>query len=68
MCHKKNLKFENYKNCLETTQLDNEIKYLEQNKINIDSPTNHTEFIKNSKSILQTQQRFKSESESQFFF
>ena len=24
------LKFENYKNCLEATQLDNEIKYLEK--------------------------------------
>ena len=24
------LKFENYKNCLEATQLDNKIKYLEK--------------------------------------
>ena len=31
------IKFENYKNCLEATQLDNKIKYLEKNKINIDS-------------------------------
>ena len=31
------LKFENYKNCLEATQLDNEIKHLEKNKIKIDS-------------------------------
>ena len=34
---KRKLKFENYKNCLEATQLDNKIKYLEKNKINIDS-------------------------------
>ena len=27
---KENLKFENYKNCLEATQLDNKIKYLEK--------------------------------------
>ena len=32
---KRKLKFENYKNCLEATQLDNKIKYLEKNKINI---------------------------------
>ena len=34
---KRKLKFENYKNCLEATQLDNKIKYLEKNKIDIDS-------------------------------
>ena len=34
---KRKLKFENYKNCLEATQLDNKITYLEKNKINIDS-------------------------------
>ena len=31
------LKFENYENCLEATQLDYKIKYLKKNKINIDS-------------------------------
>ena len=39
------LKFENYKNCLETTQLDNKTKHLEKNKINIDIPR---KIIKNS--------------------
>ena len=29
---KRKLKFENYKNCLEATQLDNKIKYLEKNE------------------------------------
>ena len=33
---KRKLKFEIYKNCLEGTQLDNEINYLEKNEINID--------------------------------
>ena len=32
---KRELKFENYKSCLEATQLDNEINYLEKNEINI---------------------------------
>ena len=34
---KRKLKFENYKNCFEATQIDNKIKYLEKNKIDIDS-------------------------------
>ena len=34
---KRKLKFEKYKNRLEATQLDNKIKYLEKNEINIDS-------------------------------
>ena len=34
---KRQIKLENYKNCLEAYQLDNEINYLEKNKINIDS-------------------------------
>ena len=34
---KRKLKFENYKNCLRATQLENKIKHLEKTKINIDS-------------------------------
>ena len=34
---KRKLKFENYEICLEATQLDNKTKYLEKNKISIDS-------------------------------
>ena len=55
---KRKLKFENYKNCLEATQLENKINYLEKNKIHIDSIK---EFIKNNKSMLKIQQSFKSE-------
>ena len=33
MCHKKTLKFVNYKNCLEATELENEIKHLEKIKL-----------------------------------
>ena len=34
---KKKLKFENYKNCLEATQLQNKINHLEKYKINVKS-------------------------------
>ena len=34
---KRKLKFENYKSCLEPAQLDDKIKYLENDKINIAS-------------------------------
>ena len=34
---KRKLKFENYKNRLRATQLENKIKHLEKTKINIDS-------------------------------
>ena len=40
----------------------NKIKYLEKNKINMDSyKKDHKDFIRNNKLILKTQQRFKSE-------
>ena len=34
---KRKFKFQNYKNCLKATQLDNKIKYLEKNRVSIDS-------------------------------
>ena len=56
---KRKLMFEIYKNCLEATQLENNIKYLEENKIGIDNiKENHKEFIKINKLILNIQQRF----------
>ena len=64
---KRKIKFENYKKCLEATQLENKIKYLEKNKIDIASiKENHKEFIKDNKSILQIQQRFKTERHNVF--
>ena len=60
--------FENYKNCLEVTQVENKIKYLEENKIDIDNiKENYKEFTKKKKrkkekiSVKKIQQRFKSE-------
>ena len=47
---KRKLKFENYKNCLEVTQIDYKINHLEKNKIDIDNffhyKRKHNEFIK----------------------
>ena len=34
---KRKLEFENYKNCLEATQIQNDINYLEKNKIFVGS-------------------------------
>ena len=59
--------FVNHKNCLEATQLDNKINYLEKNEINLDSlKKDHKEFIKNNKLILKTHQRFKRERHNVF--
>ena len=61
------LKFENYKNCLEATQLENKTNHLEKNKIDIGRvKENHKEFIKNNKLILKTQQRHKTERHNVF--
>ena len=60
---KRKIKFENYKSCLGALQLEDKINYLEKNKIDIDSIK---EFIKTNKSILEIQQRFKSERHNVF--
>ena len=55
------------KNCLEATQLENKTNHLEKNKIDIGRiKENHKEFIKNNKSILKTQQRYKNERHNVF--
>ena len=57
---KRKLKFK-ILNCLEATQLENKVNYLE-NKIDIDSINeNHEEFIKNYKLRSKIQKRFKSQ-------
>ena len=56
MYHKRKLKFENYKNCLKATQLENKINNLEKSKINVYGINkNHKEFTKSNKSILKIQ-------------
>ena len=59
---KRKRKFGNYKTCLEATQPDNKKNYLEKSKININSfKENQKKLRENKKSMLKTQQRFKSE-------
>ena len=59
---KKELKFEDYKNCLDTNWLENEINNLEKNKIVADClKKDYKEFIQNNKLILKTPQWFRSE-------
>ena len=61
-CVIKKLKFENHKNCLEATELDNKRNSLEKYEINVNSlKKDHEESIKNNMLILNTQQGFKSE-------
>ena len=63
---KRKLKFQDYKNCVETAQIENKIHHLEQNKIDVDSlKEDQKEFIK-KKIILKTQQRFRSEKHNLF--
>ena len=62
---KRKLKFEDYKQRLEATQLENKINQLEKNKLHMDSlKENHKEFIKNS--ILILQQGFRGEKHNVF--
>ena len=64
---KRKLKFSKQKSCLEATQLDNKTKYLEKNKIHIDSiKKSLKEFTRNKKLKLKSQQMFKSESHNVF--
>ena len=50
------------KHCLESTQIDNKKKQLENHKTDVDSFRKiHKEFIKDDKSIVKSQQRFRSE-------
>ena len=55
---KSKFKFENYVNCLEATQLDNKINYLEKNEINIKK--DHKEVIRKNKLVFKKQLRFNS--------
>ena len=65
LCHKNNVN--RLKIFLEVTQLENKINQLEKNKVDVDSlRENHTEFIKNNKLILKSQQKFRSEKHNVF--
>ena len=62
MCVIKNIKFQDYKNCLKTAQIERKISYLSKKQTDVDSlEEDQKEFIQNNKIILKTQQRFKRE-------
>ena len=62
VCHRKNLKFKYFKNCLKVYQIINKVNYLEDKGINIESlKENHSEFMENNKSLLRNQLRLKRE-------
>ena len=64
---KRKPKFQDYKNGLETAQIERKINYLRKKKIDVDSlKEDEKEFVKNNKLILKTQQRFKSEKHNVF--
>ena len=63
---KRKLKFQDYKNSLEASQLGKKRNHLQKNKIDVDSLGDQKEFIKNDKLITKTQQRFESERHNVF--
>ena len=64
---KRKLKIQDYKNCLEAAHIKRKINYLRKKEIDVDSlKEDQKEFVKNSKLILKTQQRFKSERHNVF--
>ena len=61
------LKFEDYKNCLEANRSENKINYLENDNTDANSlKENHKEFIKDNRLILKLQQRFRSKKHNVF--
>ena len=59
---KQQFTFEDCKGCSEATQLENKIKQLAKNRLDVDSlRENYEEFIKNNKLLLRSQQRLRSE-------
>ena len=38
VCHKKTLKFQNYKNCLEAIQPESKINHVQKNETDVGSP------------------------------
>ena len=64
---KRDLKFQDYKNCLEAAQIEKKTISLRKKKIDLDNLKDGLkEFVKNNKLILKTQQKFKSERHNVF--
>ena len=64
---KRNRRFEDYKNCSDAAQTENKVNHLEKNKIDVDGfKKDQKDFMKNTKLILKTKQKSKSEIHSVF--
>ena len=64
---KRKLRFQDYKDCLETAQIERKINYLRKKRIGVDSlKEDQKEFVKNDKLIFETKQRLKSEKQNVF--
>ena len=64
---KRTIRFQDFNNCLEATQLEILINHLKKNEIDVDSlKKDQKEFINNNKLTLKVQQRFKRESYNGF--
>ena len=64
---KRKHKFEYYKSCLETNQLEKEINHPEKNIFDTDGlKENHKESIRKNRLILTSQQRFRSKKHNVF--
>ena len=64
---KRKLKFQDYENCLETSQIENQTNYIRKKKADIDSLVEDLKQFVNNKIRLRTQQRFKSERHNVFY-
>ena len=64
---KRKFKFQDYKNCLEATPIENKTNHFAQNKFDVDSlKEDQKKIIKIDKLILKTQQRLRSEKDNMF--
>ena len=64
---KPEIRFQDYKNCLEANRLENEMNFSEKNNIDLDKlEMNHIEILKDAILIVISQQHFKSEAHNVF--
>ena len=64
---KRKLKFQDYENRLETSQIENQTNYIRKKKTDVDSLVEDLKQFVNNEIRLRTQQRFKSERHNVFY-
>ena len=65
---KRKLKFEDYQDCLEESQIEKKINYLEKQKIDVDSVKEDQNKFSKNKLTLRKQQRFKCQRHNVFYW